>query len=57
MIDTGGNFRLRKGHGSGMIRLVWKSSPPNGTALRFGKTSCGLFGSVSGASGSDTNGP
>jgi hypothetical protein len=30
MTETTGNFRLRNGHGSGMIRLVWKSSRPNG---------------------------
>src|SRR6266481_1615644 len=38
MIEHTGNFRLRNGHGSGMIRLVWKSSPPKGGALRSGKT-------------------
>jgi len=38
MIETAGNFRLRNGHGSGMIRLVWKSSPPSGATLRFGNT-------------------
>jgi hypothetical protein len=27
MIETGGNLRLRKTVGSGMIRLVWVSSP------------------------------
>src|SRR2546430_1864985 len=36
MIETAGNFRLRNGHGSGMIKLVWKSSPPKGDTLRFG---------------------
>src|SRR5207253_9700840 len=46
MIDTAGNVRLRKAVGSGMIRLVWKSSPPKGAALRSGKTSP-LVGSVS----------
>ena len=34
MIEQTGNFRLRKTVGSGMIRLVWKSSPPNGGELR-----------------------
>src|SRR5919108_5615887 len=38
MIETAGNLRLRKMVGSGMIRLVWKSCPPNGAALRFGNT-------------------
>src|SRR5207248_11218551 len=38
MIETGGNLRLRKTVGSGMIRLVWKSSPPKGEALRLGNT-------------------
>ena len=37
MIEHGGSLRLRNGHGSGMIRLVWKVSPPNGGAFRFGK--------------------
>lgn len=37
MIETGGNLRLRKMVGSGMIRLVWVSSLPE--ALRFGNTS------------------
>src|SRR6202795_2195299 len=35
MIETGGSFRLRNAVGSGMIRLVWKSSPPNGEAFRL----------------------
>src|ERR1700730_4326277 len=39
MIEHGGKFRLRNGHGSGMIRLVWNRCPPNGGALRLGKTS------------------
>jgi len=46
MIEHTGNFRLRKGHGSGMIRLVWKPSPPNGGLLRLGKTKLGFMGSV-----------
>jgi hypothetical protein len=33
MIETGGNFWLRKTVGSGMIRLVWKSSPPKGMGV------------------------
>src|SRR5205807_297048 len=37
MIETTGSFRLRNGHGSGMIRLVRKSSPPNGGEFRSGK--------------------
>jgi hypothetical protein len=37
MIETAGNLRLRKMVGSGMIRLVWKSCPPNGRTLRSGK--------------------
>src|SRR5580704_16420331 len=57
MIETGGNLRLRNGHGSGMIRLVWKSSRPNGDGagkggtLRFGNT---RVPSVRGASGVET---
>jgi len=46
-IETTGNFRLRKIVGSGMIRLVWKSSPPNGGELRSGNTSP-FVGSVTG---------
>ncbi len=38
MIEHTGNFRLRNGHGSGMIRLVLKSSPPKGGELRSGNT-------------------
>ena len=38
MIEHTGNFRLKNGHGSGMIRLVWKSSPPKGGELRSGNT-------------------
>src|SRR5437879_3345290 len=38
MIETAGNVRLRKTVGSGMIRLVWKSCPPKGGALRSGNT-------------------
>src|SRR5258708_11818541 len=45
MIETTGNLRLRKIVGSGMIRLVWKSSPPKGGALRSGNTRL-LVGSV-----------
>src|SRR6266571_180872 len=47
MIETGGNLRLRKMVGSGMIRLVWKSCPPNGGALRSGNTNP-FVGSVKG---------
>src|SRR6266403_6249883 len=31
-----GSLRLRNGHGSGMTKLVWKSSPPKGGELRSG---------------------
>ena len=34
MIETAGNFGLRNGHGSGMIRLVWKSSLRRGIEVR-----------------------
>src|SRR5262249_53199195 len=47
MIEHRGSFRLMNGHGSGMIRLVVKSSPPNGGALRFGNTNP-LVGSFNG---------
>src|SRR5207244_4896262 len=46
-IEQTGNVRFRKGHGSGMIRLVWKSSPPNGGELRSGKVNP-FVGSVTG---------
>src|ERR1700692_929651 len=37
MIEHGGSLRLRNGHGSGMIRVVWKVSPQNGEEFRSGK--------------------
>src|SRR6266566_6401503 len=46
MIETAGNLRLRKIVGSGMIRLVWNSSPPKGAAFRLGNPNP-LVGSVS----------
>src|ERR1700704_4487927 len=51
MIEQGGSLRLRNGQGSGMIRLVWKSSPPKGDALRLGNV---RLPNVSGASGVET---
>ena len=39
-----------KSHGSGMIRLVWKSSPPKGGELRSGNVTP-VSGSVTPASG------
>jgi len=45
MIETVGSARLRNGHGSGMIRLVVKSSPPNDAEFRSGKVNP-LVGSV-----------
>src|ERR1700736_3710141 len=47
MIEHTGNFRLRNGHGSGMIRFVWKSSLFGLGALRSGNVSP-LVGSVRG---------
>ena len=47
IIEQTGNLRLRKTVGSGMIRLVEKSSPSNGGALRSGNTNP-FVGSVSG---------
>src|SRR5262249_56459312 len=47
MIEHTGRLGSRNGHGSGMIRLVWKSSPPNGGLLRSGKVSP-VLGSVRG---------
>src|SRR5208337_1104652 len=37
MIEHAGSCLLRNTVGSGMIRLVWKSSPPNGEEFRSGK--------------------
>src|SRR5437868_15112222 len=48
-----GRSLLRKGHGSGIIKLVWKVSPPNGAELRSGNVSP-LVGSVKGARGWET---
>src|SRR5499425_1459820 len=47
MIEHTGRLRLRNGQGSGMIRLVWKVSPPKGGAFRLGNTSP-FVGSVRG---------
>ena len=47
MIETAGKVRFRKTVGSGIIKLVWKSSPPSGFEFRSGKTSP-FVGSVSG---------
>src|SRR5439155_18889185 len=47
-IEHRGNFRLRNGQGSGMIRLVSNTSPPNGASFRLGNTKSELVGSVSG---------
>src|SRR3984885_15770114 len=47
MFEHGGSLGLRKGQGSGMIRLVENSSPPKGGALRSGKvTGTWVTGSV-----------
>ncbi len=45
-IEHAGRLRLRNMVGSGMIRLVWNSSPPSGGELRSGNTSVESFGSV-----------
>ena len=50
MIEQTGRLRLRKGQGSGMMRFVWKVSPPK---LRSGNVKL-FVGSVSGASGAET---
>src|SRR5215472_19311413 len=47
MIEHTGRSRLRKGQGSGMIRLVWKVLPLKGEELRSGKISP-FVGSVRG---------
>ena len=49
----GAHLRLRNGQGSGMIKLVWKVSPPKGAALRLGNFNP-FVGSVSGARGDAT---
>jgi len=47
MIEIRGNLLAeRNGHGSGMIKLVWKSSEPK--LLSLGKTRLVLLGSVRG---------
>src|SRR5438477_6179552 len=56
IIEHLGSFRLRKGHGSGMIRVVVNVSPPNGGALRFGNVNP-FVGSVRGARGGETAAP
>src|SRR5215831_19029669 len=38
MIEHGGRLGLMNGHGSGMIKLVLKVSPPKGGLLRSGNT-------------------
>src|SRR6516162_1499513 len=53
MIEHTGRLRLRKGQGSGMMRFVWKVSPPKGEELRSGNVKP-FVGSVSGASGVET---
>src|SRR6266478_1225349 len=45
-IEHAGSFRLRNTVGSGMMRLVWNSSPPSGDEFRSGNTSIESFGSV-----------
>ena len=47
MAEQGGGLRLMNGYGSGMIRFVWKVSPPNGGAFRSGNVKP-LVGSVKG---------
>src|ERR1700722_6319660 len=47
-----GSLRLMKGQGSGMIRFVWKFSPPNGGEFRSGKvTETPVIGSTAGRGG------
>src|SRR5712664_452449 len=48
MMEHAGRLLLKNMVGSGMIRFVWKSSPPNGGALRPGNTSVESLGSVNG---------
>ena len=43
MIEQTGRFLLMNGHGSGMIRLVWNSSPPNGAEFKSGNVTVLLF--------------
>jgi hypothetical protein len=55
IMEQTGSARLRNGHGSGIMRLVWNSSPPKGAELRSGKVSP-LVGSVRGPKGRDHRG-
>ena len=48
IMEHAGRLLLKNMVGSGMIRFVWKSSPPNGGALRSGNTSVESLGSVNG---------
>src|SRR6185312_2085583 len=36
MTEHGGSLRLMNGQGSGMMRVVWKVSPPKGAEFRSG---------------------
>src|SRR6516164_10089391 len=40
IIETMGRLGSKNGHGSGMIKFVWKSSPPNGGEFRSGNVTC-----------------
>src|SRR5262245_44788509 len=51
-----GSFRLRNGHGSGMMRLGVNVSPSNGGTVRSGNFNP-FVGSVNGANGGDTAAP
>src|SRR6266478_2295179 len=48
IMEHTGRLRLKNIVGSGMIRFVWKSSPPRGEALRSGNTSVESLGSING---------
>src|SRR5882672_12066241 len=48
IMEHAGRLLLKNTVGSGRIRFVWKSSPPNGGALRSGNTSVESLGSVKG---------
>src|SRR5262249_20174053 len=53
IMEHTGRLRSRNGQGSGMIKLVWKVSPPNGAELRSGNVRP-LVGSLRGANGRET---
>jgi hypothetical protein len=50
MIEHTGNVRLRKGQGSGMIRLVWKVLPVEGRLVQIRERQTSILGIRQGGS-------